>query len=169
VIEADFAWNDVGSRSAVWEAQARGDGGNATRGPAILDDVADCLVFSDGPQITACGVSGLSSSRPPSMYWWCQNIATKASRNWPSVRLIIGRTTPRRSRQVCRADRGDRPNEDLTSALIWLAIAHPPEQIGRSLSPMSGNSAPRRAGGTRLAIRNYKKFRVPIRGSIRHG
>ena len=59
VVAADFAWSDIGSWSAVWEAQARDGQGNATRGSAVLDDVNDCLIFADGPSIAACGVSGL--------------------------------------------------------------------------------------------------------------
>jgi len=59
VVAAAFAWSDIGSWSAVWEAQARDGDGNATRGPAILDGVSDCLIFSEGPEVAACGVSGL--------------------------------------------------------------------------------------------------------------
>ena len=59
VVAADFAWSDIGSWSAVWEAQARDANGNATRGASILQDVTECLVFTEGPQIAACGVSGL--------------------------------------------------------------------------------------------------------------
>jgi mannose-1-phosphate guanylyltransferase / mannose-6-phosphate isomerase len=59
VVAADFAWSDIGSWSAVWEVQARDANGNATRGPAILEAVDGCLVFTEGPQIAVCGVSGL--------------------------------------------------------------------------------------------------------------
>ena len=59
VVAADFAWSDIGSWSAVWEAQARDPFGNATSGPTLLEDVRDCLVFSEGPQVAALGVSGL--------------------------------------------------------------------------------------------------------------
>jgi mannose-1-phosphate guanylyltransferase/mannose-6-phosphate isomerase len=59
VVVADFAWSDVGSWSAVWDAQMRDDQGNAIRGPALLDDVSDCLIFTEGPQVAVCGVSGL--------------------------------------------------------------------------------------------------------------
>jgi mannose-1-phosphate guanylyltransferase len=37
----------------------RDDQGNAIRGPALLDDVSDCLIFTEGPQVAVCGVSGL--------------------------------------------------------------------------------------------------------------
>jgi mannose-1-phosphate guanylyltransferase/mannose-1-phosphate guanylyltransferase/mannose-6-phosphate isomerase len=59
VVAADFAWSDIGSWSAVWEAQARDASGNATRGASVLLDVTGCLVFTEGPQIAACGVSDL--------------------------------------------------------------------------------------------------------------
>jgi mannose-1-phosphate guanylyltransferase/mannose-1-phosphate guanylyltransferase/mannose-6-phosphate isomerase len=59
VVAADFAWSDIGSWSAVWEAQARDASANATRGPVILEGVEDCLIFTEGPQIAVCGVSGL--------------------------------------------------------------------------------------------------------------
>jgi len=59
VVAADFAWSDIGSWSSVWEAQAHDDHGNAVRGPVVLEQVRDCLVFTDGPAIAACGVSGL--------------------------------------------------------------------------------------------------------------
>lgn len=59
VVAADFAWSDIGSWSAVWEVQARDAQGNATRGASVLQDVSDCLVFTEGPQIAVCGVSGL--------------------------------------------------------------------------------------------------------------
>jgi mannose-1-phosphate guanylyltransferase/mannose-1-phosphate guanylyltransferase/mannose-6-phosphate isomerase len=59
VVAADFAWSDIGSWSAVWEAQERDEAGNATLGPALLEDVQDCLVVSEGPQVAVLGVCGL--------------------------------------------------------------------------------------------------------------
>jgi mannose-1-phosphate guanylyltransferase/mannose-1-phosphate guanylyltransferase/mannose-6-phosphate isomerase len=59
VVAADFVWSDIGSWSAVWEVQARDENDNATRGASVLEDVSGCLVFTEGPQIAACGVSGL--------------------------------------------------------------------------------------------------------------
>ena len=52
-------WSDIGAWSAVWEAQVRDGADNAVRGPAILDDVEGCLVFTEGPQIAACGIRDL--------------------------------------------------------------------------------------------------------------
>ena len=59
VVAADFAWSDIGSWSAVWEVQDRDAQGNAVRGASVLHEVSDCLVFTEGPQIAVCGVSGL--------------------------------------------------------------------------------------------------------------
>jgi mannose-1-phosphate guanylyltransferase/mannose-1-phosphate guanylyltransferase/mannose-6-phosphate isomerase len=59
VVAADFGWSDIGSWSAVWEAQTRDAHGNATRGASVLQDVTECLIFTEGPQIAACRVSGL--------------------------------------------------------------------------------------------------------------
>jgi mannose-1-phosphate guanylyltransferase/mannose-1-phosphate guanylyltransferase/mannose-6-phosphate isomerase len=59
VVAADFVWSDIGSWSAVWEAQARDGQGNAVRGASVLHEVSECLVFTEGPQIAAYGVSGL--------------------------------------------------------------------------------------------------------------
>jgi mannose-1-phosphate guanylyltransferase/mannose-6-phosphate isomerase len=59
VIAADFAWSDIGSWSAVWDANVHDENGNAACGPIVLDGVRDSLVYSDGPRIAACGVSDL--------------------------------------------------------------------------------------------------------------
>ncbi|HEY1751542.1 MAG TPA: mannose-1-phosphate guanylyltransferase/mannose-6-phosphate isomerase [Caulobacteraceae bacterium] len=59
VVAADFAWSDIGSWSAVWDVQERDGQGNATRGEAILEAVERCLIFTEGPQIAACGVADL--------------------------------------------------------------------------------------------------------------
>ena len=59
VVAADFVWSDIGSWSAVWEVQARDAQGNAVRGAVVLEEVTDCLVFTEGPQVAAFGVSGL--------------------------------------------------------------------------------------------------------------
>jgi mannose-1-phosphate guanylyltransferase/mannose-1-phosphate guanylyltransferase/mannose-6-phosphate isomerase len=59
VVAADFAWNDIGAWSAVWDAQPHDAAGNAVRGPAILEQASNCLVFSEGPLVAAAGVSDL--------------------------------------------------------------------------------------------------------------
>jgi mannose-1-phosphate guanylyltransferase/mannose-1-phosphate guanylyltransferase/mannose-6-phosphate isomerase len=59
VAPADFAWSDIGSWSAVWEAQARDAAGNAATGEVVLDEASGCLVYADGVRIAASGVSDL--------------------------------------------------------------------------------------------------------------
>jgi mannose-1-phosphate guanylyltransferase/mannose-6-phosphate isomerase len=59
VVAADFAWNDIGSWSAVWESQVLDERGNAVRGAVVLEEVEGSLVFTDGPRIAAYGVSDL--------------------------------------------------------------------------------------------------------------
>jgi mannose-1-phosphate guanylyltransferase len=59
VAPADFAWSDIGSWSAVWEAQARDAAGNAATGKVVLDEASGCLVYADGVRIAASGVSDL--------------------------------------------------------------------------------------------------------------
>lgn len=59
VVAADFAWNDIGSWSSVWDAQVRDGRGNAVRGAVVLEEVEGSLVFTDGPKIAAYGVSDL--------------------------------------------------------------------------------------------------------------
>jgi mannose-1-phosphate guanylyltransferase / mannose-6-phosphate isomerase len=59
VVEAGFAWSDIGSWSAVWEAHPHDADGNATHGASVLQDVTGSLIYTEGPQIAACGVSGL--------------------------------------------------------------------------------------------------------------
>jgi mannose-1-phosphate guanylyltransferase/mannose-1-phosphate guanylyltransferase/mannose-6-phosphate isomerase len=55
----DFAWADVGAWDEVWRLGARDAQGNAVRGDVGLLDVADSLVWSDGPTVAAIGVSDL--------------------------------------------------------------------------------------------------------------
>jgi mannose-1-phosphate guanylyltransferase / mannose-6-phosphate isomerase len=59
VVAADFGWSDIGSWSAVWEAQPHDPSGNASRGNVFLDEVSDCLIFAEGPRIAVQGVAGL--------------------------------------------------------------------------------------------------------------
>jgi|HubBroStandDraft_5_1064220.scaffolds.fasta_scaffold26088_2 mannose-1-phosphate guanylyltransferase/mannose-6-phosphate isomerase len=59
VVAANFAWSDIGSWSAVWEAHPHDDAGNATLGKVILDDVRDTLVFAEGVRVAAHGIQGL--------------------------------------------------------------------------------------------------------------
>jgi mannose-1-phosphate guanylyltransferase/mannose-1-phosphate guanylyltransferase/mannose-6-phosphate isomerase len=59
VVAAKFAWSDIGSWSAVWEAHAHDESGNATLGKVILDDVHDTLVFAEGVRVAAHGIRDL--------------------------------------------------------------------------------------------------------------
>jgi mannose-1-phosphate guanylyltransferase/mannose-6-phosphate isomerase len=65
VVAADFAWNDIGSWSAVWEIRERDGRGNATVGKIVLDEVSDCLVFAEGVRVAVHGVSGLAIVATP--------------------------------------------------------------------------------------------------------
>jgi mannose-1-phosphate guanylyltransferase/mannose-6-phosphate isomerase len=59
VVAADFTWSDIGSWSAVWDAQARDAQGNATRGGPVLEAVEGSLVFAEGVRVAVCGVTDL--------------------------------------------------------------------------------------------------------------
>ncbi len=59
VVEAAFAWDDLGAWSALPRVVPPGPGGNVVRGPARLVDVEDCIVVSSGRPIGALGVRGL--------------------------------------------------------------------------------------------------------------
>lgn len=59
VVQADFAWDDIGT----WEALARvrpvDAAGNVAVGPAFLDGATGCIAWSDGPPIVTVGVQDL--------------------------------------------------------------------------------------------------------------
>ncbi|MBV9994718.1 MAG: mannose-1-phosphate guanylyltransferase/mannose-6-phosphate isomerase [Caulobacteraceae bacterium] len=59
VVEADFAWSDIGSWSALWEALDKDGAGNVVRGRAVLEAASGCLVHAEGLQVAALGVSDL--------------------------------------------------------------------------------------------------------------
>ncbi|HUZ14200.1 MAG TPA: sugar phosphate nucleotidyltransferase [Caulobacteraceae bacterium] len=59
VVEADFAWSDIGVWSALWRALPHDGAGNAVRGRAVLEDARGCLVFADGPTVAVMGLSDL--------------------------------------------------------------------------------------------------------------
>ena len=48
----DTAWNDLGSWAAIWEASQKDASGNALFGDVLVLDANDCLVRTDGPQVT---------------------------------------------------------------------------------------------------------------------
>ncbi len=59
VVPVSMAWSDVGSWEAVFDASAKGEGGNVVVGDALLIDSHANLIRSDGPRIAAIGVDDL--------------------------------------------------------------------------------------------------------------
>jgi mannose-1-phosphate guanylyltransferase/mannose-1-phosphate guanylyltransferase/mannose-6-phosphate isomerase len=90
VVEADFAWSDIGSWSALWDVLEKDGDGNVVRGRAVLEGASGCLVHAEGPQVAALGVSDL--------------IVVATSERV----LIIRKDQDQQLRQLAeRADRGD--------------------------------------------------------------
>jgi mannose-1-phosphate guanylyltransferase/mannose-6-phosphate isomerase len=59
VVPADMGWSDVGSWSVLWNVGSRDRAGNVISGNAITEDTGDCYIRSEGPLVTAIGVSDL--------------------------------------------------------------------------------------------------------------
>jgi mannose-1-phosphate guanylyltransferase / mannose-6-phosphate isomerase len=59
MVRADFAWSDVGSWSAVFEALDKDTDGNAIQGDAKLRDCKETLVVGENIRVVAIGVSDL--------------------------------------------------------------------------------------------------------------
>jgi mannose-1-phosphate guanylyltransferase/mannose-6-phosphate isomerase len=59
VIRGDFGWSDVGSWNAITELSRPDDAGNTVVGEAVLIDVANSLVKSEGRIVAAVGVENL--------------------------------------------------------------------------------------------------------------
>lgn len=59
VTPVSMGWSDVGSWDAVHQLGPADADGNVVAGDAILLDVSNCLVRSDGPTVAALGVSNL--------------------------------------------------------------------------------------------------------------
>lgn len=57
IIPVEMGWSDIGNWNALLEAQTRDLKGNATRGPAELVNCTNVLVDSDGPRVSAIGLS----------------------------------------------------------------------------------------------------------------
>jgi len=60
VIALDAGWSDVGSWAAIHELSQHDEQGNAIQGPVVSLDNQDCLLRSDGIQISAAGLEGLA-------------------------------------------------------------------------------------------------------------
>ena len=61
VLEADFAWSDIGDWRELWAQSRRDEAGNAVEGAVVLRDARDSFVrASEGRLICAVGVEGLA-------------------------------------------------------------------------------------------------------------
>jgi mannose-1-phosphate guanylyltransferase/mannose-6-phosphate isomerase len=56
VVEADFGWNDIGSWQALWEVTEKDQAGNMVSGDVLLEDVENCLIYSEDILVTAIGL-----------------------------------------------------------------------------------------------------------------
>lgn len=59
VAPVDMGWSDIGSWDALYELSEKDGRGNASAGEVEHIDTAGCLVRSDGPLVTLCGVEDL--------------------------------------------------------------------------------------------------------------
>jgi mannose-1-phosphate guanylyltransferase/mannose-6-phosphate isomerase len=59
VVPVEMGWSDVGSWSALWEVGEKDASGNVVEGDAVLHDVADTYIRSDGPLVAGIGVSDM--------------------------------------------------------------------------------------------------------------
>ena len=57
VVPVEMGWSDVGSWSALWEVAKKDASGNVIEGDAVLHDVADTYVHTEGPLIAGIGIS----------------------------------------------------------------------------------------------------------------
>ena len=60
VIEATFAWSDIGDWREVWQHTDKDEGHNAVEGEALLIDAQGNYVRADGRLVCAIGVEGLA-------------------------------------------------------------------------------------------------------------
>ena len=59
VVSGRFTWDDIGTWDALSRVRKRDAGGNVSSGRVELLDVEDCVVWSSGDPIVACGVKDL--------------------------------------------------------------------------------------------------------------
>jgi mannose-1-phosphate guanylyltransferase/mannose-1-phosphate guanylyltransferase/mannose-6-phosphate isomerase len=59
MVPADMGWSDIGNFAALHDALEQDGAGNAVRGPAELVQCDNVLAVTDGPRISAIGVSDL--------------------------------------------------------------------------------------------------------------
>jgi mannose-1-phosphate guanylyltransferase / mannose-6-phosphate isomerase len=60
VIEAGFAWSDIGDWKAVWEQSPRDAAGVAREGNIVAHDVRDSYLRSDGRLLCVLGLEGIA-------------------------------------------------------------------------------------------------------------
>lgn len=61
VVEADFAWSDIGDWRELWAQSRKDEAGNAVEGAVVVRDTRDSFVrATDGRLICAIGVEGLA-------------------------------------------------------------------------------------------------------------
>ncbi len=56
VLPVDIRWSDLGAWSAVWEASARDEQGNAAVGDVMMVESTDCYAWSSGPLTVLSGL-----------------------------------------------------------------------------------------------------------------
>jgi mannose-1-phosphate guanylyltransferase/mannose-6-phosphate isomerase len=59
VVQARFAWSDIGSFDALWQAAPKDANGNVVRGDVVAAASANCYLHSEARLVTAIGVEGL--------------------------------------------------------------------------------------------------------------
>jgi mannose-1-phosphate guanylyltransferase/mannose-6-phosphate isomerase len=59
VLPVEMGWSDVGSWSALWELGDKDQAGNVVEGDAVLHDVSQTYVRSEGPLVTGIGISDM--------------------------------------------------------------------------------------------------------------
>jgi len=59
VVQARFAWSDIGSFDALWQAAPKDAAGNVVRGDVVAASSANCYFHSEARLVAAIGVEGL--------------------------------------------------------------------------------------------------------------
>lgn len=59
LVPGDFGWNDLGSWDALWDISEKDVNNNVVRGPVIMVDSCDSLVFAKDKLVTLVGVDNL--------------------------------------------------------------------------------------------------------------
>ncbi len=60
VLPTTLGWSDVGAWSSLWEVRDKDGDGNVLHGDVLAEDSHDCYVHSDGPLVTALGMSDVT-------------------------------------------------------------------------------------------------------------